>query len=80
MEWLTILVVIAIVALFFVFRRRSEENVDVTDPDKVLQAVEVYEAYGRQQQALELVQRALRENPNYEGLKAKRDELGSTRS
>ncbi len=53
---------------------------DVTDPDKVLQAVEVYEAYGRQQQALELVQRALRENPNHEGLKAKRDELGSTRS
>lgn len=58
-------ILITAVVLLFLQRRAvsMKKSVDYSDIEKILSEVEVYEAYGKKQQARQLLQKCLEANP-----------------
>lgn len=72
--WLLLAGAIIVIG-YGLLRSRSTTNVGQKAPADPLAEAEVYLAYGRKEQALELLEKALRENPSRADIEAKLRDL-----
>lgn len=71
--WVIITATLVLLIMLWGLMRATQE--DPSSPDEILQEAEIYRAYGRDKDALELVQNALEAHPQHPQLQRLREEL-----
>ena len=71
--WVIITATLVLLIMLWGLMRATQE--DPSSPDEILQEAEIYRAYGRDKDALELVQNALEAHPQHPQLLRLREEL-----